>query len=95
MSISNELKVKSLALNRICFIISIVMNILVCVSMWGLCKTIIHDGFGTYYSTAEGWAFIMVFFLIIVNSLFITLFYYLINIFITSRDVLETSKDEA
>ena len=95
MGISKELKEKSISLNRSCFIISLIMNFFVCICMWGLFKALIHDGFDTFNSTARGWATIMVIVSIIVNSLFLKLAYNLINIFISSKDVLKENEAEA
>ncbi len=95
MRISSELKEKTISLNRTCFIISIVMNIIVCICLWGVFKTIIYDGFDTYSSTARSLATLMVIASIAVNSLFLTLCYNIINIYITSKDVIEVKGGEA
>jgi len=70
-----------------------VMNVMVSISMYGLFKTIIHDGFDTYHSTARSWATIVVIVSIVANTAFLTLIYNLIQIFITSKDVLDENNE--
>ena len=89
MRITKELKERAISLNRSCFIISIIMNLFVCRCMWGVFKSMIYDGFDTYNSTASIWATIMVIASIVVNTMFLTLVFYLIKIFITSKDASE------
>lgn len=87
MGITNELKSKALVVNQVCYVITLVVNIVFFLCSRGLFKTIIHDGFGTMYSTARIWSVVMIIVGIAASILFSTLWYYLIKIYIKSKDV--------
>lgn len=80
-----SLKTNALLVNHACYVIVLIVGVFMNIGLYDSYYHIVHDAFGTLYSTAKGWGIFLVILGIVFHVLFATLGYYLIKLFIQTR----------
>lgn len=94
MRITKQLKSQALKVNQACYIVSVVVGVFYSIGQFDTYRSFFRETMDMYTSSGKAASFFAVLVTIGVIALFSTLWYYLVKIFVTSKDVVEDSVEE-